>query len=121
MIAERFAPGPRALVSGHEPGESLGRNQPIAPADEGVDLPPVGLRVQTDADPALGAKVRGNEKPRWLGFEKDLPRTFRDLAPERAPVVPRPLQSEDLIRDTVRRAAPHRFLVRFRKRKAACA
>jgi hypothetical protein len=66
-------------------------------AHESLDLAPVGFRIQADADPALGAKVRGMKNRVGSGLEKDFPRTFRDLAPEREPVVPRPLQSEDLV------------------------
>ena len=62
-------PGRRAVVSRHQLGEPLWRNQPIAAADEGFDLAPVGRFVQADADPALGAKIGGNEKPRRLGLE----------------------------------------------------
>ena len=91
-------PAARDLIaSRHELAEPLRRNQPIAAADESLDFAPVGRFVQSDADPALGAEIGGNEKSRRLGVEDELPRALRDLAPEREPAVPGTLEGEDLV------------------------
>ena len=34
-----------------------------------LDFAPVDLLIQAHADPALGAKIGRNEKPRWRGLE----------------------------------------------------
>ena len=104
-----------------ELAEPLRRDQPIAAADESLDFAPVGRFVQSDADPAPGAEIGGNEKSRRLGGQYELSRAGRNLAPEREPAVPGTLEGEDLGPDAVRRPASHDFLIRFRKREADCA
>src|SRR6185437_9296715 len=95
----------------HKLREPLWRDQAIAAADESLDFPPVSRAVQPDANPSLGAEIGGNEKSRRLGFEHELSRAGRNLAPEREPAAPRPLEREDPVGDPVRRPAPHEFFL----------
>src|SRR5262249_38674162 len=107
-----------AISSRHELRQPFWGDEAIAPAREALDLAPIGLAVQSDANPALGAKIRWNEKSRRIGPDDDFARSFRDLAPEADPVVPRSFEGEDLALNSVRRAAPHRCLPRLGKREA---
>jgi hypothetical protein len=102
-------------ASRHQLGEPLRRDEPIAAVDEGLDLAPVRRFVQTDADPALGAEIGGNEKSRRTGAQDHLPGSLRDLAPEGKPIAPRPFQGENLVVDAIRRPAPHKLLMRSGK------
>jgi hypothetical protein len=95
-------------------------NKAVTPPDHSRHFVPIGVPIQSHADPPFVTDIRWHEEPFWVRANQHHLAPRRRFAPHRGSAVTTLLHSENLVAHAKGRIAPSLFLSGFGKNKADC-